>query len=744
MDKSLRILLLEDNPSDAELAQHELETAKVSFTALRVETREQFLKALIGFSPDVILSDYPLHDFNGKEALVIAKEHAPETPFIFVTGPVSAEIAVECMKSGAADYVLKGRLGFLAPAIEAALEAQRTIADRLQAEKALRESEMKFRTLADIVPHAIVIYRDSKLLFTNRMVEAMSGYTREEISSVDYLQLVHPDFRDFIVKRVSARLRGESVPSRYELKILNRGGEERWLDITAGLIEYEGKPAGIATAFDVTERKRTEQELQKLSRAVEQTADIVFITDRNGFIEYVNPAFVETTGYSREEALGKTPRIFKSGEHPASFYERMWNTVLEGLPYRSILINRKKDGTTFFEDKTITPLRAEDGTIMHFVSTGKDVTEQTKAAELLRQSEEKQRLVLSNMHEIVYSIRFEEGDFPTGTVDFVNDPVVDILGFSAEEFRMNPRLWLESLHPEDLAAVRETTERLLTSKKPITRVYRIKHKHTGEYRWMEDQVVPQISVVDNKVIGIFGVARDITERKRAEEIARTYAERLEVLSKQLLQIQENERQSIARELHDEIGQSLTSLKILLEMSTKAKADDARESSQDALVLIDGLIGRVRNLSLDLRPPALDDLGLVPAIRWHLLHRTEKMGIEAHFKAEPEEIHVSGEIKTACFRVAQEALTNVLKHSKPKSVEVQVMKRGANLELAVRDDGTGFDVDSAFRRAAAGESSGLLGMQERVRLAGGTLVIRSEQGRGSEILATFPDAFEPSL
>jgi PAS domain S-box-containing protein len=857
-----------------------------------------------------------------------------------------------------------------------------------EAAREFRESEIKFRTLADTVPYATVIYRDSKLLFANRRVEAISGYTWEEISSVGFLQLVHPDFRDFVKKRASARLRGESVPSRYELKILNRGGEERWVDITAGLIEYEGEPAGIATAFDITERKRAEQDLQKLSRAVEQTADIVFITDRNGLIEYVNPAFEKITGYRREEVVGKTPGIFKSGEHPASFYECLWKTILEGHPFRSILINKKKDGTTFFEEKTITPLRAEDGTITHFVSTGKDVTEQMKAAEVLRQSEEKQRLILSNIHEIVYSIRFEEGDVLTGTVDFVNDPVEDILGFSAEEFRINPRLWMESLHPEDLAIVQESTERLFTDKKPITRIYRIKHKHTGEYRWMEDHVVPMLATADKKVVGIFGVVRDITERKRAEEerlrllqvlesslneiymfnveslrftyvndgarknlgysmdelqsltpldlkpeyteetfrnmirplvlrekevhvfetihrrkngtlypvevhlqfvetvgdrtfvaiihditerkrtqeellfqssmldqvrnaaiatdldgkitywnkfaerlygwraedvlgkqandlvvppagrmrtseirnqvdetgywegeiefqrkdgtiipihvtsallkdstgkatgrigistditerkqaeeIARTHAERLQALSKQLLEIQENERRSLARELHDEIGQTLTSLKILLEINTKAKAGNVNESLQEALALISGLIGRVRNLSLNLRPPALDDLGLVPAIRWHLLHRTEKTGIEGHFKAEPEEIHVSGEIKTACFRVAQEALTNVLKHSKPQSVEVHVMKRGANLELTVRDDGTGFDVDSAFRRAAAGESFGLLGMQERVRLAGGTFVIRSEQGRGSEVQATFPDAFVPSL
>ena len=230
-------------------------------------------------------------------------------------------------------------------------------------------------------------------------------------------------------------------------------------DVREMAVDYVFVPPDIIMVHteDITERKQAEQELQKLSRVVQQTADIVFITDRNGLIEYVNPAFEKTTGYMREEVMGKTSRILKSGEHPASFYERLWKTILDGLPFHSVLINKKKDGTTYFEDKTITPLRAEDGTITHFVSTGKDVTEQTKAAELLRQSEEKQRLVLSNMHEIVYSIRFEEGNFLTGTVDFVNDPVEDILGFSAEEFRMNPRLWLELLHPGDLAAVREST-----------------------------------------------------------------------------------------------------------------------------------------------------------------------------------------------------------------------------------------------------------------------------------------------
>jgi PAS domain S-box-containing protein len=480
------------------------------------------------------------------------------------------------------------------------------ITERKRSREAVRENEERLRVALASIDMA-VFNQDTDLRYT-WMYQPQLGYTTERvIGKTDAELLPHEAARQ--VTELKRRVLETSASVRGEVQVDWKDRTFYYDLIVEPLRNANGQVMGITGAsLDITERKGAEQELQKLSRVVQQTADIVFITDRNGLIEYVNPAFEKTTGYRRKEVIGKTSRIFKSGEHPVSFYERLWKTILEGHPFRSVLINKKKDGTTFFEEKTITPLRAEEGTITHFVSTGKDVT----------------------------------------------------------------------------------------------------------------------------------------ERMKAEEIARSDAERLQALSKQLLEIQENERRSLARELHDEIGQTLTSLKILLEMSTKAKADNARESLQEALGLISSLIGHVRNLSLNLRPPILDDLGLVPAIRWHLLHRTEKMGIETHFKAEPEEIHVSGEIKTACFRVAQEALTNVLKHSKPKSVEVQVMKRGANLELTVRDDGTGFDVDSAFRRAAAGESFGLLGMQERVRLAGGTLVIRSEQGRGSEIQATFLNVFIPSL
>ncbi len=136
-------------------------------------------------------------------------------------------------------------------------------------------------------------------------------------------------------------------------------------------------------AYDITERQRARAEMGKLSRAVEQTADSIFITDAEGVIEYVNPAFEETTGYKRSEVLGRTPSLFKSGRHDAEFYRRMWKTVLSGEVYRDVMVNRRKDGTLYYEEKSITPLLDDSGRISHFISTGKDITERMQAEERL-------------------------------------------------------------------------------------------------------------------------------------------------------------------------------------------------------------------------------------------------------------------------------------------------------------------------------------------------------------------------
>ena len=143
----------------------------------------------------------------------------------------------------------------------------------------------------------------------------------------------------------------------------------------------------VSTYTDITDRKRSEETVVKLSRAVEQTADIVMVCNRDGVIEYVNPAFEAVTGYAHGEVVGQTPRLLKSGRHDVTFYQQMWQTLLDGRTYRGVLTNSKKNGTLYYEAKTITPVKDETGTVVNFISTGTDITEQRQTEEALRHTE---------------------------------------------------------------------------------------------------------------------------------------------------------------------------------------------------------------------------------------------------------------------------------------------------------------------------------------------------------------------
>jgi two-component system sensor histidine kinase UhpB len=220
--------------------------------------------------------------------------------------------------------------------------------------------------------------------------------------------------------------------------------------------------------------------------------------------------------------------------------------------------------------------------------------------------------------------------------------------------------------------------------------------------------------------------------RRALEVSE---ERLRALSRRLLEVQEDERARLARDLHDDIGQALTALKIQLESLARgagpmaARVLECVDTTRHALE-------RVRQLSLSLRPLQLDDLGLVAALRSHLDRQAGIGNLTPHFDAAEAPRGVAAEVETACFRVAQEAINNVLRHAHARNLWLRLFTAGGRLALSVRDDGAGFDLESARRRGAAGASLGLVGMEQRVALAGGTLELRSAPGQGTVLLATF--------
>jgi signal transduction histidine kinase len=240
-------------------------------------------------------------------------------------------------------------------------------------------------------------------------------------------------------------------------------------------------------------------------------------------------------------------------------------------------------------------------------------------------------------------------------------------------------------------------------------------------------------------------AASVIEHARLFEQVHAGRERAQALSQQLMEAQEAERRRLAHELHDEVGQALTAVKMnLLAVERTLSDQPARARLDDSVAIVDQALQQVRSLSLDLRPTALDDLGLVAALRWYLDTLAQRSGLGTEFSADFSDLRVSNQLETACFRVAQEALTNVARHAGAKNVRIELCAHPPEFHLTIRDDGVGFDVPAARRRAARGGSLGLLGMQERVFAMGGRIDIVSAPAKGTVVRIMFPMADGPSL
>jgi signal transduction histidine kinase len=205
-----------------------------------------------------------------------------------------------------------------------------------------------------------------------------------------------------------------------------------------------------------------------------------------------------------------------------------------------------------------------------------------------------------------------------------------------------------------------------------------------------------------------------------------------------METQEGERRRIARELHDQTGQALTALKMNLEAIRPSIEDYATGLKVlESVDIVDGLLEQVRNLALDLHPAVLDDFGLAAALRCYVRRLAQRGGLELEFAIDDFAERLPPTIETTCFRVAQEALTNVVRHARARQLVVELRSDGLTVHLLVRDDGIGFDAAAGPADEPAGRRLGLLSMRERVALAGGNISITSKSGSGTEIAASFP-------
>ncbi len=358
-------------------------------------------------------------------------------------------------------------------------------------------------------------------------------------------------------------------------------------------------------------------------------------------------------------------------------------------------------------------------------NSGKPVDQQ------LRQQEERLRLLARATHDAVWDW------------DVVRDVVwrgegYEVLfGYGAADLEPEQGSWARRVHPEDRDRVVAGLRRVLDARGQFwADEYRFR-RGDGTWAHVYDR---GYAVYDGegRPVRMVGSMIDIGERKRSEEELRDHREKLSSLSQRLLEIQETERRFIARELHDEVGQLLTATKLTLQAALRARSPKAvRGLVREGLALLDQGLSQVRSLALELRPSLLDDLGLPAALRWYLDRQAERAGFAIRLEGDIAGERLPAEVETACYRVIQEAVTNVARHARAQRVVVRLAVVDDALEAVVRDDGAGFDVAAARARAAAGGSLGLLGMEERVALVGGRMRVESAPGRGAQVWVRLP-------
>ncbi len=256
------------------------------------------------------------------------------------------------------------------------------ITRRKRAEEALRDSEERFRTLADGAFEGVVISRNGFFLDCNKVFCEISGLTLEELVGRSIRDMVAPEFENITMKYV---LSGSEEAC--ESAFVHKNGHVIPVLLKGKTIPYEGGTARIASVRDISAARRAQEVQRRLATAIEQSAEAVFITDTEGIIHYVNPAIERITGFRCEELLGKTPRVFKSGEHDAAFYRQLWDTIKTGSIWSGRFVNRRKDGSLFHADSTISPVRNASGKITNFVAVNRDVSEHLQLSSQLLQAQ---------------------------------------------------------------------------------------------------------------------------------------------------------------------------------------------------------------------------------------------------------------------------------------------------------------------------------------------------------------------
>ncbi len=543
----------------------------------------------------------------------------------------------------------------------------------------------------------------------------------------DFRQRIHPEDRELVWKAVAnARQSREQYVA--EFRVVHSDGTVRWITAT-GKFHYtaNGRPFRmLGMAVDATDRKRVEEKLQeseeRLFGIFVSAMDAIIVVDDDQCIVLFNTAAENIFGFAAGEVVGtKLDRLipqrfrYEHGGNIRRFGETGVTTRKMGT--LGDLWALRATGEEFPIEASISQVKASGKNL--FTVIIRDATESRRAQEAVRESEERFRLVANTAPVLIWM------SDPDKLYTFFNKPWLDFTGRSIEAEL--GKGWADGVHPEDLSNCLDTYNGAFDRRESFKMQYRLR-RNDGKYRWVFDSAVPRFNP-DRSFAGYIGSCIDVTERKIAEEA-------LASLSGRLIEAQEEERKRIAREIHDDYTQRLAVLAMDVEELGERVGDSPAGAGQQFHQIwnqIGELGADLHSLSHSLHSSTLEGLGLVAGVRAFCEEFTNQNKIQVAFGHENIPRGIRGDVALCLFRIAQEGLRNVKRHSGAERAEVHLEVSGDNLHLSITDRGKGFDVNNRSTR----EGIGIRSMEERLRSLGGHLEIDSRPKEGTRIDAWLP-------
>ncbi|MGB8983755.1 MAG: PAS domain S-box protein [Anaerolineales bacterium] len=647
--------------------------------------------------------------------------------------------------------------------------------DQKRAEERLRASEALYRTIARSIPGGgvYVVDNDFRYLVAEGPVTDAFGLSREMLEGRTVSE-VFPDERG---KRMEERLQrvfaGETIS--FETK---HNGHVYWTQL-APLLDSIGQ--AIILTLDITERKQAEAALhdseERLRAILSQATAGIVRKDAEGRLTFVNDAFCNMVGYSQAELLGKTIWELTHQEDIEENRRLFDHLMLEGVPFKLEKRLIRRDGSVLWVDVSVSPLMDAAGKPQSAVAVEVDITARKKAEEDLQQLNmqlesrvQKRTATIQAMNqtlrdEITERKRIEEALRTSeaaargneeklrtlfdllpvgisfldlqGKVIQINSALLDIVKLSKDELFHQAYKARRYIHPDGtpMPLTEFASARALRENRTIYNVETGIILEDGEVIWTSVSAAP----VDVADVGVVVVTVDITENKHAEQALQESHRRLQILSQRLVEVQEEERRALARELHDRVGQTLAALNInLIIISDQLSAEAASQIGprlNDSMKLVSETIALVRDVMTDLRPAVLDDYGLEAALESHVSEFKSRYNIQVVVEKPDLPIPRLGpSVEMTFLRIVQEALMNIARHAQASEVHLSIRREAEAVCISVEDNGIGID---SWQHANRPGSHGLTIMRERAEAFGGTLKVSSVPGKGTRVEVSIP-------